>query len=405
MEERESKHDHGVSLFDYEGTTVPAAWMPESMGPKGATEFPELAFEAIARPLAQSGKQIADRSGGRSVEQAAERSGGQAAGRAGAQGQVRPDGPESSQSPGLEAFFVRPGKVAEVEAESFKTFSKYQAERTAAVDGAPDDIGATGLRALNEQTLREISVAMAEERAKGEERGRKEGFSLGVSTGREESRAEMAAAWAGVHRSAQELEDAFANARANFFAQLELETGKLALAIAERVLGREAETDPLLLLHAVRRALGQLAASTRVKLRVSAEDQQLWEKGTALIPGVRSRLEVIGDGSLRRGACVVETELGTADLGLDAQLWTIQQGLLKGSTGRYEAQSAVRQSVALQPESKRSEIAQAEETQLEGTRPAVGNLRLDGEADSEGSRGLVALPLQPASGTLGGGLT
>ena len=38
---------------------------------------------------------------------------------------------------------------------------------------------------------------------------------------------------------------------------------KLALAIAARILRREAQTDPLLLTGAVRVALGQLAATLR----------------------------------------------------------------------------------------------------------------------------------------------
>ena len=55
----------------------------------------------------------------------------------------------------------------------------------------------------------------------------------------------------------------FASERDRFLHVVEQEVVKLALAIAARILRREAQMDPLLLTGAVRVALGQLAASRR----------------------------------------------------------------------------------------------------------------------------------------------
>ena len=84
--------------------------------------------------------------------------------------------------------------------------------------------------------------------------------------------------------------------------------------------------DPLLLMGAVRVALGQLSESTAVRLRVPARDQRLWEEAMALIPRLASRPQVIGDQQLELGECRMETELGMADLGLWPQLKEIERG-------------------------------------------------------------------------------
>ena len=61
---------------------------------------------------------------------------------------------------------------------------------------------------------------------------------------------------------------------------------KLALAVAARILRREAQMDPLLLTGAVRVALGQLAGSSEVRLRVPAAEPDLWNETIALVPNL-----------------------------------------------------------------------------------------------------------------------
>ena len=58
--------------------------------------------------------------------------------------------------------------------------------------------------------------------------------------------------------------------RDRYLHAVEHEVVELALAVAARILRREAQMDPLLLTGAVRVALGQLSGSTEVRLRVPA---------------------------------------------------------------------------------------------------------------------------------------
>ena len=71
------------------------------------------------------------------------------------------------------------------------------------------------------------------------------------------------------------LGNRLAGERDQFLRTIEQEVVRLALAIAARILRREAQTDPLFLVGAVRVALGQLAATMQVRLRVPAEESVL----------------------------------------------------------------------------------------------------------------------------------
>lgn len=118
------------------------------------------------------------------------------------------------------------------------------------------------------------------------------------------------------------------SARDEYLAQVEREVVRLALAIAERILRREAQVDPLLLAGGVRAALGRLAASTAVRLRVSAEQQEMWAEMLRLMPGLPIRPEVVADKEMGSGDVAIETEVGMVDLSLRAQIGEIERGLL-----------------------------------------------------------------------------
>lgn len=160
-------------------------------------------------------------------------------------------------------------------------------------------------------------------------------FEAGRQRGVEEGRAEESQQLAErLRRELAGLVQTFAEERERYLQKVEAEVVKLALAIAARILRREAQMDPLLLTGAVRVALGQLGAATQVRLRVPAAQHDLWVEAMALLPGVATQPQVIADEALRLGDCVVETELGAADVGLHAQLREIERGFFDAAPQR-----------------------------------------------------------------------
>ena len=115
-------------------------------------------------------------------------------------------------------------------------------------------------------------------------------------------------------------------AREEYLCEVEHEVVELALAVAARILRREAQMDPLLLTGAVRVALGQLAKTTRVQLHVPQQEFALWTEAIAHLPNLAVRPEVVPGEELHPGDCQVDCELGSVDLGLRAQLAEIERG-------------------------------------------------------------------------------
>ncbi len=132
-----------------------------------------------------------------------------------------------------------------------------------------------------------------------------------------------------LRRCAEEWSEAvrdFTQARDSYFARVEREVVELALAIAARILQREAQVDPLLLAGAVRVALGQLSETTAVELRVPAPAQEMWSETLRLMPNLPVVPVVVADSEMKDSECVLTTEVGRVDLGVRAQLKEIERG-------------------------------------------------------------------------------
>jgi flagellar assembly protein FliH len=118
--------------------------------------------------------------------------------------------------------------------------------------------------------------------------------------------------------------DEFLRERARYFAGVEAEVVKLALAIAARVLHREVKLDPLLLAGVVRVALEKVREDSTTVLRVPGNEVDAWRGIFAGSP--ESSPQVLGDDRLSAGECVLETNVGTVELGVEAQLAEIERG-------------------------------------------------------------------------------
>jgi len=115
----------------------------------------------------------------------------------------------------------------------------------------------------------------------------------------------------------------FGRARARYFAEVEAEVVKLALAIAARVLQREAAVDPALLAGVVRVALDKLNDRDGATLYVPSKDLDVWRKAMKA-----AGLHVESDEGLAPGELRLKTPAGVAELGIAAQLVEIERGFM-----------------------------------------------------------------------------
>lgn len=118
----------------------------------------------------------------------------------------------------------------------------------------------------------------------------------------------------------------FAEEKKRYFTEVESEVVRLSLAIAERVLHREAAMDPTLLAGAARVALEQVADGSEAVLRVAAEEVQRWNE---MMEKVATAVQIEPDEHLAKGEAVLKTRSGSVQLGMKAQLAEIERGFFE----------------------------------------------------------------------------
>ncbi len=118
----------------------------------------------------------------------------------------------------------------------------------------------------------------------------------------------------------------FAGQQSDYFRRVESEAVRLALSIARKILHREAQMDPLLLAGVIRVALDQMQAGSRLVLRTSPESASSWSEFCAKNLASDREVEVVPDSSLKNHQCVLQAEVGSTEVSLDAQLNEIESG-------------------------------------------------------------------------------
>ncbi len=111
-----------------------------------------------------------------------------------------------------------------------------------------------------------------------------------------------------------------------YYAKAEIELVHLSLAIAAKILHREAQVDRMLVAALVKVAMEKLQHGTTATVRVRPEEVADWNRYFEGNTTGEIRVEVVADPSVEVHNCILETELGTTQLGLDAQLKEIEEG-------------------------------------------------------------------------------
>jgi len=176
-------------------------------------------------------------------------------------------------------------------------------------------LGSAAGRRAAERTLGETEMAARVARERTEAAAQAE------QKMRHELEQKLVAARAPVAQAIRE----FAEQRDNYFTKVEAEIVQLALAIAAKILHREAQVDPMLVATLVRMAVERMREESGVTVRVGAGRAATWAQHFAGHPKM-AQVEIVEDAQLGENDCILQTELGAANFGLEAQLKEVEQG-------------------------------------------------------------------------------
>jgi type III secretion protein L len=140
----------------------------------------------------------------------------------------------------------------------------------------------------------------------------------------------------GINEAAQLLAEARA-LREKLIRETEPQLIKLALKVAVKIIGHELEHNKDEIAQIVGNALDTVRQQRDIIVRVHPDDLKNLE---AAKPQLIARLgrakdiDLRGDRNIKRGGCIIDTEIGTIDAQLDTQLEQITSILLGGRAGR-----------------------------------------------------------------------
>ena len=144
----------------------------------------------------------------------------------------------------------------------------------------------------------------------------------GISEGEQRARTGFEEALTQERKRVADAISAFQQEKAEYYSRVEVELVHFALAIAGKILHREAQVDRMVVAGMVKVMLDKLQQGSRVVVRVRPEEAGSWRHYFQ----DNTDLQIVEDSSLEARDCVLETELGTTEMGLDAQLKEVEKG-------------------------------------------------------------------------------
>ncbi len=183
---------------------------------------------------------------------------------------------------------------------------------------APSETATAESRALSEAPPRETSEPLDFKLAAARAEGIREGLQQAQQSLEQQLASERV-------KVAEAIRD-FAEKTGEYYSRAEVEMVHLSLAIATKILHREAQVDRMLVAALVKVALEKLQHGTSASVRVRPEEVADWNRYFEGNMNGEIRVEVKPDPSVAAHNCILETELGTTELGLDVQLKEIEQG-------------------------------------------------------------------------------
>ena len=204
-----------------------------------------------------------------------------------------------------------------------------------AVDSAREEAAAI-LAQAREEAAAIIEAARAERQQLLEE-ARAAGAERGFQEGLERARAQADRIRAEAESTRSEARQVLAEARRVYQQNISAAEGEiiaLALSIAAKIIGREIELRPDIVVEIARQAIRQVAEGQHYTIYTDPAAAEVVRQHRAELlaeaaPG--ARLQVIADPGFTPGGCRVETENGFVDAGVDSQLEALKRILSTGA--------------------------------------------------------------------------
>ena len=184
--------------------------------------------------------------------------------------------------------------------------------------------------------------AAAAGHAEGFEKGRAEGFEQGRADGHAEALAQAAERLAQVEASWTEAMAQWEAQRRQMLLDARQAVMELALAIAAKVVKRQVEVDPSVVVDQLAAAIEHVARPADLTVRICPADRALIDEALPKLMAEHEQAEhihVVDDETITAGGCVVGYGRGRIDATLETQMQRIVEQLLPTSAPSDQPES------------------------------------------------------------------
>jgi len=188
-------------------------------------------------------------------------------------------------------------------------------------------------KAKEDMAQAEAMLSAAKEKSQDVyEKAYEKGFRNGQSEGEAKALEEVKALLAYL----KDLGQVIALSQEKSIASAEESVGRLALAVASKIVKREIEIDETVVQNIVRESLEAVKGVKTIKLRVNARDMdRIRDHKDVLLRAADgiSDFEIIEDPRVEQGGCIVETGFGVLDARIESQLQEIGRAFFGDTRG------------------------------------------------------------------------
>lgn len=167
----------------------------------------------------------------------------------------------------------------------------------------------------------------------------KEAMEKGIEEGREEGRRLGREEYQKLFDTARDMYQQAIRERERLLASAETELARLSIKVAERIIGQEVRSAGEVIMGVVRQALSGIKDREEVLIRVSPDDYHIVNADRTslarLVEGMKN-FELVVDGKVEAGGCIIETNLGNIDARLSTQLSAIAAAFERVVQGEEE---------------------------------------------------------------------
>ncbi|WP_054260245.1 FliH/SctL family protein [Propionispora sp. 2/2-37] len=164
----------------------------------------------------------------------------------------------------------------------------------------------------------------------GLEQGKQQGYQEGLEQGRQAGLAEMQEQINTAAEKAGRMLEIAETETKMMVLDAERQIVDIIVAAMSKILAREIEENPMLVLPVVREALDRVRDQERVTIRVNPDDYDLVMQARRDLQSILGReeaLSVLADQTISVGGCVIDTPYGTVDSRLDVRLEMVTKAL------------------------------------------------------------------------------